>query len=645
MHQLKSLFNPIKLGSMELKNRIVMAAMGLGYCQDGRITERMKNFYAERAKGGAGLIICNISGFPQPGGKVRGIAVHRDDYIPGLRELAGTVHAGGAKIAAQLAARSIWSKNESVPPELVGPSDFAPGRGGGPGPKRRPLTIEEIEQIVEEKGGEARRVREAGFDAIQIHSNVGTCLSSYFISPLTNRRTDRYGGSLENRYRFLLEILNSMQKRVGKDYPIMCRISGADFLEGGNTLENSKMAAPMLEKAGFCALDVTTGWHEAPIAVFQISVPQGAFVYLAEEVKKVVSIPVLGGTKVTDPVFADRLIADGKVDLVYMGRPLIADPELPNKAREGRLDEIRTCFTCGYCFDLQHTGETEDKGVACSINARAGREAEFSIQPAPKPKKVLIVGGGPAGMEAARVAALRGHHVTLLEEKDRLGGNLLIAVIPPFKQDVQHVIRYLSRQMELLGVEVKLNQEATPKFVELSKPDVVIVATGASAIVPDIAGVKGDNVATALDILTGAREAGERVVIVGGGMIGCETAEFLAEKGKKVTILEMLDRIGNDIGASYRWVVMQRLRKAGIRMETGMKAAEITGKGVRATRDSSSHFFEGDTVVLAVGLKSNNELFHQLQGKVASLYSIGDCLEPHRVAEAIESGFRAARQI
>jgi NADPH-dependent 2,4-dienoyl-CoA reductase/sulfur reductase-like enzyme len=284
--------------------------------------------------------------------------------------------------------------------------------------------------------------------------------------------------------------------------------------------------------------------------------------------------------------------------------------------------------------------------TGCALNARAGKEAEYTIKPALKPKKVLVVGGGPAGMEAARVAAQRGHQVILLEKKDRLGGNLNIAAIPPFKkEDICHVIRYFCRQMELRGVEVKLNQQATPELIEQSKPDVVIVATGASAIVPDIPGVKGNNVASALDVLTDDKVTGGKVVIIGGGMIGCETAEFLAEKGKKITILEMLGRIGNDITPSDRWVIMQRLRNAGIRMEARIKAEEITDKGVRASRDNSSEFFEGDTVVLAIGLKSNDELFRKLQGKVPALYSIGDCIEPRRVAEAVESGLKVAREI
>lgn len=647
MNQLKSLFQPIKVGEIELKNRLVMAAMTLGDWRgsEGQITERIKNFYAERAKGGVGFIITSnlFNSRRQP--VKPSMIIDKDECIPGLQELTDVAHAHGVKIACQLEALPVWAMRPGSPEELRGPSDIKLGGGGHAiGQQVTPLTIEEIEQIVEEKGEDARRIREAGFDAIEVTAQCGVCLPSQFISPLTNRRTDRYGGSMENRYRFLLEILASAQRRVGKDYTIMCRISGADFLEGGYALDDTKRAAPMLEKAGFSAIDITAGWHEAPVPFFQMGVKQGAFIYLAEEIKKTVNIPVIGGYKVYDPVFADQLIADGRIDLVYMARPFLADPELPNKAREGRFDEIRTCFACDYCLDTQRQGGGRE--IGCALNARAGKEAEYSIEPAIKPKKVLVVGGGPAGMEAARVAVQRGHQVTLIEKNSRLGGNLNIAAIPPFKQeDIGHVIRYFCRQMELCGVEVKLNQEATPTFIEQSKSDVVILATGASALVPDITGVGRNNVVNALDVLSGVKGTGENVVIIGGGMVGCETAEFLAEKGKQVTIIEMLGRIGNDITSSDRWVVMQRLRNTGIRMEARMKAEEITDKGVRASRDRSSEFFEGDTVVLAIGLKSNDELFRQLQGKVTSLYSIGDCLKPGRVAEAVESGFQVARDI
>ncbi|MBI2957938.1 MAG: FAD-dependent oxidoreductase, partial [Chloroflexi bacterium] len=520
MH-LRNLCEPIKVGGLELRNRIVMPAVETGFYGPARGPDRIREFYAERAKGGAGLIICKPPS-PFVEGRRPGVTIRRDTLVAELRALTDAIHSHGGRIAAQLSARIMWSRREGEQAKLVGPSDVSAPRGGRPMPPPRPLSVEEIEQIIAEKSAEARIALEAGFDMLEIHAHGGRSLASHFISPLTNRRTDGYGGSRENRYRFLFEQLRGAREQAGQDFPIACRISGADFLDGGCTLEDTKMAAPMLENAGFCAIDVTTGWHEASVAFFQTSVRPGSFVYLAEEVKKVVSGPVIGGPRVSDPVFADRLIAEGRIDLVYMARALFADPELPNKVREGRLDEIRPCFACNHCFEVSQ-GFT--KPISCSVNFQMGREGECTVCLAPNPKKVVVVGGGPAGMEAARVAALRGHRVTVIERQDRLGGNLNVAVIPPFKDDISRVIRYFEWQLELLGVEVKLGEEATPESIVGSNADVVILATGALPIVPGIPGVKGANVATAEGVLTGKEQTGEKVVVIGGGMIGCEVAE------------------------------------------------------------------------------------------------------------------------
>ena len=283
--------------------------------------------------------------------------------------------------------------------------------------------------------------------------------------------------------------------------------------------------------------------------------------------------------------------------------------------------------------------------LECAINARAGRETEYIIEPAAKPKKVFIVGSGPAGMEAARVASMRGHKVTLWEKDSRLGGQLNVASMPPYKTEIPNLVNYLSKQIDKLRVEVRLNQEISLQAMEDAKPDVIVMATGASAVIPDIPGVDGKNVATAIDVLTGRKDVGDRVIIIGGGMVGCETAEFLHRKGKSVTILEMLDRMGNDIGRTTRWTVMQRLREARVRTETKAKAVEITPSGVRVDRDGASEFFEGDSVVLAVGFRPNTELSQELQGKASEVYSIGDCVKPQRIAQAIDAGFNIGRQI
>jgi len=331
-----------------------------------------------------------------------------------------------------------------------------------------------------------------------------------------------------------------------------------------------------------------------------------------------------------------------------MARALLADPELPNKVKEGRVDEIIPCIACSHCLAevlLGYKDWGKPVSTFCTVNPRAGKEAEYVIKPAKKVKKVFVVGGGPGGMEAARVAAVRGHKVTLYEKGSELGGRLLIASIPPYKDEIKGLVKSLIARMQKAGVEIKLNTEVGVKMVEAERPDVVILATGAVPIIPDIPGICGANVATAEEVLTGRREVGKEVIIVGGGMVGCETAEFLAQQGKKVIVVEMLGRIANDVVATYRPFFLARLTKEGVRMETKAKVEEVTGKGIRVSRDGTVEFFSGDTVVLAVGFKSDKRLAEELEGKVTSLYTVGDCGEPRKIKEAIEEGFYVGREI
>lgn len=639
MTELKNLFQPIKVGEMELNNRIIFLAIGTGYGADDQVTERQKNFYAERARGGAGLLITGITipsslGRPIPGM----IGIYHDRFIPGHRQLTDMVHAEGAKIAIQLGLQYWWAKGEGAPLEEVAPSAVSTRRDSAP----RALTVEEIHQIIDDFSEAVRRARDAGYDAVEFHCGIGYLINR-FLSPCTNKRTDEYGGSLENRARFLLEIIESSKRKAGSDYPIICRISGEEFMDGGHTLEDSKKLAPMLERAGVHCLSMQVGWHECRTPLVYMSVPRGAFVYVAEEIRKVVNIPVVAAYRINDPILADRILAEGRADLIGLGRPLIADPDLPNKAKAGRFDDIRPCIACGHCLDMVLGGMP----MTCTVNPRVGKEAEYTIEPAKTPKRVFVVGGGPAGMEAAAVAAKRGHQVTLFEKKDRLGGNLLLASALSYKGEIGNFNNYLETQLRKSGAQIKLGEEFTAKTAEEAKPDAVIVATGSSAKVPDLPGVNGDNVALALDVLSGKEVPGPRVIVVGGEMVGCEVAEFLAEKGKKVTLLARRDRVGDDIGRSTRWVIMQRLRNAGIRMETKVNVVEITDKGVRGIRRNGggSEFFEGDSVVLAVGLAPSNELAQELKEKVPAIYPVGDCVEVRKIAEAVEDGFRVAREL
>ncbi|MBA7504708.1 Metal reductase [subsurface metagenome] len=642
MPQFTHLFDAIKVGNVELKNRMVMLAIGTGYSEpDGTVGDRFINFYVERAKGGVGLIIAPFAPFDMGLPFIPGL--YDDRFIPGARRLADAVHAYGTKIAPQFLGQYFWVNKENGSFEFIAPSPVF-NRMVGATPKA--LTVEEIHLLVDEYGEAGWRTREAGFDAIELHLGIGYLLNR-FISPCTNNRTDEYGGILENRMRFPLEIIARIHKRAGEDYPIICRVSADEFMRGGHTLEDSKRVSTILEAAGVQAMDVEAGWHECPEPLVVMSVPRGAFVYLAEEIKKVVNVPVVAAYRINNPELAEQILADGKADLIGLGRALLADPEFSNKAREGRTDEIRTCIACSNCLDNLLTGYKSGtvSPAFCSLNPTMGKEAEYAIEPARVVKRVLVVGGGPGGMEAARVAALRGHQVTLCEKGEELGGQLRVACLPRYKDELGCLIESMATQVRKAGVEVRLNTEVTPGAVEKEDPDVVIVATGATPAILDVPGVKQDNVVTAVDVLTRRKDVGETAIVIGGGMVGCETAEFLAALGKEVTIVEMLPKIGSDYGATYRHVVLRRLRKTGIKMETNVMVEEITDRGVKAKRDGIPRFFPGDTVVLAVGFKPNKELGEKLSGKVPALYSIGDCVEPRRIREAIEEGFRLAREI
>lgn len=642
MPQFTHLFDPIKVGNVQLKNRMVMLAIGTGYSEpDGTVGDRFINFYVERARGGVGLIIVPFAPFDMGLPFIPGL--YDDRFISGARRLTDAVHAYETKIAPQFLGQYFWVNKENGSFEFIAPSPVF-NRMVGATPKA--LTVEEIHLLVDEYGEAGRRAREAGFDAIELHLGIGYLLNR-FISPCTNNRTDEYGGILENRMRFPLEIIDRIHKRAGEDYPIICRVSAEEFMKGGHTLEDSKRVATIIEAAGVQAIDVEAGWHECPEPLVVMSVPRGAFVYLAEEIKKVVNVPVVAAYRINNPELAEQILADGKADLIGLGRALLADPEFPNKAREGRTDEIRTCIACSNCLDNLLTGYKSGtvSPAFCSLNPSMGKEAECIIEPARVAKRVLIVGGGPGGMEAARVAALRGHRVTLCERGEELGGQLRVACLPRYKDELGCLIESMATQVRKAGVEVRLNSEVTLKAVEKENPDVVILATGAIPAIPDVPGVKQDNVVTAVDVLTRRKDVGETALVIGGGMVGCETAEFLAALGKEVTIVEMLPRIGSDYGATYRHVVLRRLRKAGITMETNVMVEEITDRGVKAKRDGIPKFFPGDTVVLAVGFKPNKELGEKLNGKVPALYSIGDCVEPRRIREAIEEGFCLGREM
>ncbi|MGZ6231358.1 MAG: oxidoreductase, partial [Syntrophales bacterium] len=561
-------------------------------------------------------------------------------------KLADAMHEYGAKIAAQLITSYHVMFKDGIA-EVVGPSAVLNQMTRT---VARPLTVPEIHYIVKEYGQAAGRARRGGFDAVEVLVGGGYLLNR-FLSPITNKREDEYGGSLENRMRIILEVIASVRTAVGKDFPISCRLNVAEQMEGGHTIEDSKEVVRILEKAGIQMINVYTGWHESPVPTVQAVLPKGAFLHLAEKIKGWVSIPVIAANRINDPVVAEKAIAEGKADMTGMARALLADPELPNKAREGRVEEIVPCLACSNCLtDILTT--YKDWGAAastsCSVNPLAGKEAEYAIAPAKKLKKVFVIGGGPGGMEAAMTAAARGHKVTLYDKGNELGGKLLIASIPPYKNELQTLITSLADRARKAGVEIKLKSDASQAVIEKEKPDVLIMATGSSSLIPNIPGVAGSNVVLAEDVLTGARNVSGTVLIVGGGMVGCETAEFLLERAKGVTgviVIEMLSRMADNVSPTYRPFFLARLKGAGIKMETNMIVQEITKEGVKVEQKGVTSFIKGDAVVLAAGFKSNPTMDDKSKEKIPEVYEIGDCAKPRMIKDAIEEGFAIGRKL
>ncbi|MFA4836278.1 MAG: FAD-dependent oxidoreductase [Dehalococcoidia bacterium] len=647
---LQHLFQPIKIGNMTLKNRIVMAPMGTGYNDPGGyVSERNIAYYAARARGGAGMITVEGACVDYPQGSAGGgFSIDDDKYIPGLSRLAESIRREGAHACQQLMHAGRYSPARVTGIQAVAPSAIA-SRYTGEMP--RELTTSEVEAIIEKFAEAAARAQEAGFSAIELVGNSGYLISQ-FMSSVTNKRTDRFGGDAAGRAAFMVEIIKHIREKVGRDFPISCKISVDEFLGVKNTIEDSKIIARKAEEAGASIIHCWAGWHEAPIPMMPMSVPRGAFVYLAEAIKEVVSIPVTTVGRINDPVLADRIIAEGKADLVAMGRALIADPELPNKAAEGRFDEIRMCIGCCLCLESAiHSARDGDResAVMCTVNAEVGKEGERNIKPATKPKNVLIIGGGPAGMEAARVLAIRGHSPVIWERNNGLGGNVNLASIPPHKEEIDNVYRYLSRQMDLLRVKVELGKVVTPKTVLDSGFSEVIIATGAVPLIPNIPGIDKDNVVLAPEVLKG-RSTGQRVVVIGGGLIGCETAEYLAEKGKKITVVEMLDRIGADIGPASRFFTLERLKKLGIQMRPKSRLVAVTDAGIIIDHQGQEQSIEADSVVIATGMKADDGLYKSLKTQLSAddkinLHAIGDCMGARRISDAVREGWQVGCRI
>lgn len=660
------LFEPVKIGGLELKNRMVMPAIHHSYTPDGFVNDRLVRYYETRARGGVGLVMVGGCSIDIVGSGPFMVGLHDDCFIEGLSRLTGAVKGAGAKIGAQLYQAGRYSFSRGPGQEAIAPSPLA-SRLTRQVP--REMTREDIDTVIESFAAAALRAKQAGFDAVEIIASAGYLICQ-FLSPVTNQRTDDYGGSWENRCRFGIEVIGKVRERVGKDYTLFVRLSGHDFIPGSNTNWEAAAFAAKLEKAGADCFNVTGGWHETRIPQLTGDLPRGGFAYLARGVKEAVKVPVVASNRINDPQVAEQILKDGSADLVSVGRGLIADPDFPNKVKSGDFRSIRRCLACNQgCMDMVFTGQS----IFCAVNPLAGREHEVRITPADKPRSVLVIGGGPAGLEAARVSALRGHKVTLWEKEDRLGGQLHYAAQPPGKQEFLNLVGYYTHELESAGVEVVLEKEASEEDIISSGYDAVVVATGARPAGAPFP-VESDRVVSALDILSGKTVPGKKVVVVGGGSVGCETALAVAEMGtlsadslkflmqteaesfenlkmflnrgtRSVTLVEALKGVGRDLGRSTRWVAMQNLRRLHVKVMDNAAVKKVDGQGVLIERNGEETVLPSDTVVLATGACSVNDLAEKLDGKVPELHVIGDASSPRKVTEAIREGFDLALKL
>ncbi|MCE7791793.1 FAD-dependent oxidoreductase [Salipaludibacillus sp. CUR1] len=634
---MSNLFTPISIGNLQIKNRFMLAPMENGLAEiGGDVNERIITFFAERAKNEVGIIMTgSVAVSPEGRGLPTQLCSYKDDSVAQLKKLTEAVHKEGAKIGAQ-----IYHAGRQATEAVTGIQPIAPTALPCPILNNNPreMTVEEISEMVTKFREGARRCVEAGFDLIEVHFAHGYLLHS-FLSPHSNHRSDEYGGSLENRMTFPFQVLKEIIEECAGKAEVTIRISADEYLENGLKYEEVKEICKEAEKAGASAISLTAGSYDSVEYTIQpMFVHQGFIVPFSEEIKKIVSIPVIVAGRLNNSALMEDIIGQGQADILAIGRGLISDEELVVKMKEKNYNDIRLCVACNQgCIDRVFMGQ----GVGCLVNARAGYEGERNISPSETKKKVVIIGAGPAGLEAARVASLKGHDVVVIDKEETAGGKFEILASPPEKESFLLYKNYLNHQFEKHGVTLINKHIESAEDLQEFTPDAVIIATGARQVMPPIKGVDSPNVILAEDVLRENAHLGESIAVIGGGLVGTETAKFLASKGKNVTIIEALDTIGKDVGPTFQGHMFSYLKQKGVELKTNSTVVEITSQHVQLEDGR----IMADNVVIAAGYQPNNELADKMHNKFAEVYTIGDAKQPRRITDATEEGFLTANEI
>ena len=646
MNRFNMLFSAYTLKNTTIRNRIVLPPMNTNFADpDGSVNERFTKYYVERGKGGAGLLIVS-SAYIEKAAKKRSGALLLDDdrFIPKLKAFTSAVQATGAKIFQQLNhnGRLLSSSKDlktDATAEPIAPSAI-PHLSTGQMP--RELNIEEIQELVEKFAQAGRRAKDAGFDGVELHGTHGYLINQFF-SRYSNRRTDAYGGSLEKRMRFPMEVYRRTRELTGEDFLICCRVNAREFAPVETPIEDVIALCRQLEKEGLDFIHVSVGNSETAATALKmippLTVPQGCYADYAAAIKAEVSVPVIAVGRISSPEIAEEILREQKADFVAVGRALIADPYWPEKALKGDSKKIRPCIACNQgCMERL----AKEKLVRCLCNPEVGFEEELS--PAARKKKVWVVGGGPGGMEAAIIATMRNHDVELFEKEPQLGGQCDLIAKSPGMGEFKNLKDFWIQELERLNVPIHLNTEITAKEITANQPDVVIVATGSVPIVPDMPGIEKQNVTTSWEVL-GGKAVGRRVAVIGGGFVGIETALFLDKQGKNVILIEKLDEIMQDAGPLNRTRLKEELNTTGIEVKCKTELKRIDAQKIVASGEQGVYEIPVETVVLALGAKAQNRLMKELEGKVPDLYAVGDCVEARNMIEAIHEAYDVAAEI